>query len=60
MLAAIWRICFFEWVLAFFGLGRMVAIGAHSIRGKSANSRRTLGEEGIPAAPMAVLRESGS
>src|SRR5271168_266755 len=37
----------------------MLAIGAHSIRGKSANSRRTFGVEEIPAAPMAVLRESG-
>jgi hypothetical protein len=36
----------------------MFAIGAHSIRGKPANSRRTFDEEEILAALMAVLRES--
>lgn len=40
MLAAIWRICFLEWVRAFLGLGRIVAIGAHSIRGESEQSAR--------------------
>jgi hypothetical protein len=30
MLWAIYRICFFEWVRAFFGFGRTVSVRAHS------------------------------
>jgi hypothetical protein len=35
MLRAICRICFFECVRAFFGLGRSDSIGAHSTRGEA-------------------------
>jgi len=57
MLAAIWRICLRECVRAFLGLGRIVAIGAHSIRGAPADSKWLFDEEEMFAAPMAVLRD---